>query len=163
MNKDTRHRDELWKASRIISELGFVPDDSMCDDRPDIVLPSSKNRQIGLEVVQYSTHQFEELEDALYKVLDEYVKERFDKRSEKRYEMSIYFKDVDLPTDINFKKVKSQIFDELDNLLFSKQPSIKRKYIDSVYAMENPGAEHSFISHDTVGVYEPLNENVLFD
>ncbi len=32
---DIKHIDELGKASRIIKELGYEPDESMCDDRPD--------------------------------------------------------------------------------------------------------------------------------
>lgn len=39
--EEIKHRDELGKASRIISELGYVPDDSMCSDKPDICLPSN--------------------------------------------------------------------------------------------------------------------------
>ena len=38
--EEIKHIDELGKASRIIKELGYEPDESMCDDRPDIVLPS---------------------------------------------------------------------------------------------------------------------------
>lgn len=163
MKNDIKHRDELGKASLVISELGFIPNESMCGDCPDIVLPSVDDRQIGLEIVKYSTHRYEELEDALYKILDEYIRERLDKHSEKRYEITIYFMNVDMPTDINFKKAKSQIFDELDSLLLPQHPSIKRQYIESVFAMENPGVLHSFISHDTFVVYEPLNEKILLN
>ena len=75
MNKrDIKHRDELYKASAIISQLGFVPDESMCDDCPDLILPSVDNRKIGIEVVTYSTQIYEQSENALYKILDEYVK-----------------------------------------------------------------------------------------
>ena len=43
---DIKHIDELGKASRIIRELGYEPDKSMCEDRPDIVLPSKTDRHI---------------------------------------------------------------------------------------------------------------------
>ena len=49
MNKrDIKHRDELYKASTIISQLGFVPNESMCGDCPDLILPSVDNRKIGI-------------------------------------------------------------------------------------------------------------------
>ena len=70
--EEIKHRDELVKASRIISELGYVPDDLMCSDKPDICLPSKDDRQIGIEVVTYSTHRYEKSEDALYKILREF-------------------------------------------------------------------------------------------
>ena len=89
--EDIKHRDELGKASRIISELGYVPDDSMCSDKPDICLPSANERQIGIEVVAYSTRRYEKSEDALYKIFNEYIEERQDKYSDKRYEIGVLF------------------------------------------------------------------------
>lgn len=162
MTKDEiKHRDELHKAKSIILELGFIPDKTMCGDRPDILLPSVDNRKIGIEVVTYSTHHYEEAEEALYKILNEYTEERLDKRSEKRYEIGISFMDLSLPSNLNYKKIKKQIFEELDNLLLPMQPEMNRQYIDYVVAMENPGVTHSFISCDSVVVYEPLNEEIL--
>ena len=101
-----KHIDELGKASRIIRELGYEPDESMCDDRPDIVLPSKTDRKIGIEVVAYSTHRYEESEDVLYKIFNEYIEERLDKRSAKRYEIGVMFSDLQVPVGINYKKVK---------------------------------------------------------
>lgn len=46
---EIKHRDELGKASRIISELGYMPDVSMCSDKPDICLPSKDDRLIGID------------------------------------------------------------------------------------------------------------------
>ena len=110
MNKEEiKHIDELYKASQIIEELGFEPNVRMCNDRPDLVLPSIADSKVGIEVVTYSTHRYEEAEDALYKILEEYIDERLDKRSEKRYEIGIYFNDLSIPTDINFQKEKEQI------------------------------------------------------
>ena len=94
---DIKHTDELGKASHIIKELGYEPDESMCDDRPDIVLPSKADRRIGIEVVTYSTHRYEESENVLYKMFNEYIEERLDKRSNKRYEIGVMF--TDLPLD----------------------------------------------------------------
>ncbi len=160
---DNKHIDELFKASRIIKELGFVPNESMCDDRPDIVLPSKTDRQIGIEVVAYSTHRYEESEDVLYKISNEYIEERLDKRSSIRYEIGVMFMDLHIPIDINYKKVKKQIFDEIDSLMLPNQPSMNRQYIESVTAWENPGVEHSFITCDSVVVYEKINEKILLD
>lgn len=161
--EEIRHRDELFKASRVIRELGYKPDDAMCDDRPDILLPSKNNRTIGIEVVTYSTHKYEKAEDALYKILDEYIEERLDKRSEKRYEIGVLFNDLSIPIDINFQKEKAQIFDELDDLLFRHLPLKNYQYFADVTIAENPGVERSFIGQDTFVVYDDLNEQILLD
>ena len=160
---DIKHIDELGKSSRIIRELGYKPDESMCDDRPDIVLPSKTDRKIGIEVVAYSTHRYEESEDVLYKIFNEYIEERLDKRSAKRYEIGVMFSDLQVPVGINYKKVKKQIFDEIDNLMIPNQPPMNRQYIESVTAWENPGVEHSFITCDTVVEYDELNEKILLN
>ena len=158
-----KHIDELGKASHVIKELGFEPDELMCDDRPDIVLPSKTDRQIGIEVVTYSTHRYEESENVLYKMFNEYMEERLDKRSAIRYEIGVMFTDLQVPVGINYKKVKKQLFDEIDSLMFPNHPPINRQYIESLTAWENPGVEHSFMTCDTVVVYEKLNEKILLD
>ncbi len=160
---EIKHIDELGKASRVIRKLGYEPDELMCDDRPDIVLPSKTNRKIGIEVVNYSTHRYEESESVLYKMFNEYIKERLDKRSEKRYEIGVMFANLDIPVDINYKQVKKRLFDEIDNFLLPHQPPMNHQYIESVTAWENPGVEHSFITCDTVVVYEKLDEKILLD
>lgn len=160
---DLKHIDELGKASRIIREFGYVPDESMCDDRPDIVLPSKTDRQIGIEVVTYSTHRYEESENVLYKIFNEYIEERLDKRSETRYEIGVMFTNLQVPVCINYKKIKEQLFDEIDSLMLSNQPPMNRQYIESVTAWENPGVEHSFIACDSFVIYEALDEKTLLD
>ena len=160
---DLKHIDELGKAFRIIREQGYEPDESMCDDRPDIVLPSKTDRQIGIEVVTYSTHRYEESENVLYKIFNEYIEERLDKLSDTRYEIGVMFTDLQVPVGINYKKVKKQLFDEIDSLMLPNQPPMNRQYIESVTAWENPGVEHSFITCDTVVVCEELNEKILLD
>lgn len=160
---DIKHIDELGKTSCIIKELGYEPDESMCDDRPDIVLPSKTDRQIGIEVVTYSTHCYEESENVLYKMFNEYIEERLDKRSAIRYEIGVMFTGLHVPVGINYKKIKKQLFDEIDSLMLPNQPPMNRKYIESVTAWENPGVEHSFMTYDTVVVYEELNEKILLE
>ena len=160
---DIKHIDELGKASRIIRELGYEPDESMCDDRPDIVLPSKTDRRIGIEVVIYSTRRYEESENVLYKIFNEYIEERLDKRSDTRYEIGVMFTDLQVPIGINYKKVKEQLFNEIDSLMLPNQPPMNRQYIESVTAWENPGVKHSFIGCDTVVEYEKLNEKILLN
>lgn len=160
---DIKHIDELGKASRIIKELGYELDETMCDDRPDIVLPSKTDRQIGIEVVTYSTHRYEESENVLYKIFNEYIEERLDKRSEIRYEIGVMFTNLQVPVGISYKKVKEQLFDEIDSLILSNQPQMNRQYIESVTAWENPGVEHSFITCDSFVIYENLDEKTLLD
>lgn len=161
--EEIKHRDELGKASRIISELGYVPDESMCSDKPDICLPSKENRQIGIEVVAYSTHRYEKSEDALYKIFNEYIEERLDKYSDKRYEIGVLFTNLSLPVDINYKKVKEQIYREIDSLILPNHPQMERQYIADITPMENPGVEHSFITCDSFVVYNELDEQTLLD
>lgn len=161
--EEIKHRDELFKASRIISELGYVPNESMYSDKPDICLPSADDRQIGIEVVTYSTHRYEESENALYKIFNEYIEERLDKYSDIRYEIGVLFTGLSIPVNINYKKKKEQIFKEIDSLMLPNQPQIERHYIESITAMENPGAEHSFISCDSVDEYDDLHEQTLLD
>lgn len=161
--EEIRHRDELGKASRIISELGYVPDEAMCSDKPDICLPSKDDRQIGIEVVAYSTHRYEKSEDALYKIFNEYIVERLDKYSDKRYEIGVLFTNLGVPVDINYKKVKDQIYREIDNLMLPNQLQMERQYIADITAMENPGVEHSFITCDSFVVYDKLDEQTLLD
>ena len=161
--EEIKHRDELGKASRIISELGYVPDETMCSDKPDICLPSKDERQIGIEVVAYSTHRYEKSEDALYKIFNEYIEERLDKYSDKRYEIGVLFTNLSVPVDINYKKVKEQIYGEIDNLMLPNQPQMERQYIADITAMENPGVEHSFITCDSFVVYDKLDEKMLWD
>ena len=158
-----KHGDELGKASRIISELGYVPDESMCSDKPDICLPSKDDRQIGLEVVAYSTHRYEKSEDALYKIFNEYIVERLDRYSDKRYEIGVLFTNLSVPVDINYKKVKEQIYREIDSLMLPNQPQMERQYVADITAMENPGVEHSFITCDSFVVYDDLDEQTLWD
>ena len=161
--EEIKHRDELGKASRIISELGYMPIEAMCSDKPDICLPSKDERQIGIEVVAYSTHRYEKSEDALYKIFNEYIEERLDKYSDKRYEIGVLFTNLSVPVDINYKKVKEQIYGEIDNLMLPNQPQMERQYIADITAMENPGVEHSFITCDSFVVYDKLDEKMLWD
>ena len=160
---DSKHIDELGKASYVIKELGFTPNDSMWSDCPDLVLPSKNNPQIGMEVVTYSTHRYEKAENALYKIIDEYIDERLDKRSAVRYEIGIFFMDLIFPTNVNYQKIKQHIFDELDNAILPNQPWMERQYIADVVMMENPGALRSCITCDKFVEYDDLNEQVLLD
>lgn len=159
--EEIKHWDELGKASRVISELGYVPDEVMCCDKPDICLPSSEDKQIGIEVVAYSTCRHEEAENALHKVFNEYVEERLDKYSDKRYEIGVLFTGLSIPVNINYKKVKEQIFNEIDSLMYPHQPTMERQYIEDITAMENPGVEHSFVTCDSVVEHGELDEQTL--
>lgn len=164
MNKEkSKHIDELGKAAPIIRELGFSPNNNMWWDKPDIVLPSIDDKQIGIEVVNYSSHRYEEAEDAIYKILQEYIDTVLDKKTTKRYEIGIFLKNLRIPININYKKQKEQLFKEFDSFLFPNETHLERKYIEDMVAMENPDVEHSFITCDSVVEYEALNESVLLN
>ncbi len=164
MNKKTSKQiDELRKATLIIKEMGYTPDINMCSDAPDILIPSHQNREIGIEVVDYSTRKYEEAESALHKILDEYIDEILDKKSDKRYEIGVFMKNLGVPIHINYKKQKKQLFQELNNLIFHETNSENMSYIEDIVLMENPGVPRSFISNDIVIEYRPLDESTLFE
>ena len=73
------------------------------------------------------------------------------------------FTNLSVPVDINYKKVKEQIYGEIDNLMLPNQPQMERQYIADITAMENPGVEHSFITCDSFVVYDKLDEKTLLD
>jgi hypothetical protein len=73
------------------------------------------------------------------------------------------FTGLQVPVGINYKKVKEQLFDEIDSLMLPFQPPMNRQYIESVTAWENPGVEYSFLTCDAVVVYEELNEKILLE
>ena len=75
----------------------------------------------------------------------------------------MFFMDLHFQTNVNYKKIKQQIFDELDNVILPNQPWMERQYIADVVMMENPGASRSFITCDKVVEYDDLNEQVLLD
>lgn len=160
-NHAHKHIKELFYASSVIKELGFSPDETMCADRPDIVLPSVENRRIGIEVVTYSTQCHEEAGMALQKILNEYAWEILDKRTEKRFEIQIHLMDLAIPTNIKYQTIKNEIFKELDSLILPEQPRINRMYIEQVDLMELPNLERSHISCVEAYLYDTLNENVL--
>ena len=86
--EEGKHRDELFRVAPILKELGYTPNENMCGDAPDILIPSVEKRNIGIEVVSYSTGQNEKAQNALRKVLDEYA-DILDRKSDKRFEIGI--------------------------------------------------------------------------
>lgn len=164
MNKVIRkQQDELQKASPVIKQLGYIPNENMCGDAPDIVLPSINEGRIGIEVVNYSTHRYEEAENALYKLFQEYIETVLDKKTTKRYEIGVLFYSLEVPVDINFKEKKEELFKEFDSFFFPKSILLERKYVAELTFMENPGVEHSFITCDKVVVCEHPNESTLLE
>ena len=162
MNKNEHKRNkELYYASNVVRNLGFKPNKSMCADCPDIILPSATNRKIGVEVVTYSTQCHEEAQRALQEILDEYVQKVLDQQSNKRYEIFVHLIDLAIPTKINYKKNKSQIFKELDSLIFPDKQNVKCKFLEQVNLMELPKLECSHIACVETFEYETLKENVL--
>ena len=103
--EEGKHRDELFRVTPILKELGYTPNENMCGDAPDILIPSVEKRNIGIEVVSYSTGQNEKAQNALRKVLDEYAG-LLDRKSDKRFEIGIGLLRKGSP---NFTKEKHKI------------------------------------------------------
>ncbi len=158
-----KQRCELLYATSVIKELGYVPDEDMCGDAPDIVLPSVDDRQIGIEVVFYSTQKHEEAENALNQILGDYIEDVLDRKTVTRYEIGVLFYNLEIPVHVNFKQAKEELFKELNSFFFPQPVPVERKYIADLTAMENPDAEHSFIGCDKVVAYDQLNEKVLLE
>ena len=156
--EEGKHRDELFRVTPILKELGYTPDENMCGDAPDILIPSVEKRNIGIEVVSYSTGQNEKAQNALRKVLDEYAG-ILDRKSDKRFEIGIGLLRQGLP---NFTKEKHKIFKELDSLIFYPDKPMDRRFISYVVLQENPGAPRSFISCDEVVEFGLVDEQLLF-
>lgn len=73
------------------------------------------------------------------------------------------FTGLSIPVNINYMKVKKQIFKEIDSLMLPNQPQLERQYIADITAMEILGVEHSFITCDSFVVYDELDEQTLSD
>lgn len=161
---DNKKKAELFiQAGKVIESLGYKPAMEMCDEMPDIVLPSIQDRQIGIEVIEYIRNDLAKTEDSIYKILRQYTK-RLDKKTDKRYYIDVDFPYEGMPTDIHFNSVKEEIFNEIDSFIFPNDIKTTLKYISDISITEVPGMEESFAGLDAqVYVYGETNEQLLLD
>ena len=165
MNKNSnKKKAELFiQAGKVIELLGFKPAMEMCDEKPDLVLPSKTDRQIGIEVTEYIRKELAKNEDSIYKILREYAK-RLDKKTDKRYLINVDFQYGEMPTNVLFNSIKEDIFKEIDSFIFPNDIKVTLKYIENVSITEVPGIEESFASLGAqVYVYGETNEELILD
>lgn len=141
---------ELLKMSPLIQSLGYTPDSCMCGDKPDVCLPSSKNKEIGIEVTEYAERYYFKIKGNknvrgdlgikarkdLKKILDSYI-EYFDNREKDKryypedsgYRISIWFAGGLFPYQDNLMDYKDKIFNEIDNYIFPSNTFIDNEFI----------------------------------
>jgi hypothetical protein len=160
---DNKKNKELFiQAGKVIKSLGYKPNLDMLYERPDFVLPSNKDRQIGIEVTEYIRNDLVKNEDSIYKILRQYTK-RLDKKTDKRYLIYVDSQFEKLSTNLHFNNIKEVIFNEIDSFIFPNN-STKLKYIENVNISEVPGMGESFASLDAQAfVYGETNEQLLLD
>ena len=64
---------ELVSISSLLCQYGYNESADMCSDKPDICLPSKNNRQIGIEITEYTYPKDEKDFSALYHLLKDYI------------------------------------------------------------------------------------------
>ena len=158
--QDYKHREELFMISAVLHGNGLSEENCICSDRPDIQIRLNEKDIIGVEVVTYRSGNNAEAENALNKILYEYGK-IIDKILEKRYVVSVFFYGAELPTNLNYKRMKNEIFEEIEKCRQNAPDKIYNKYIEDVDFDEAPFMEESFVSCVTAFLDEDTDEHKL--
>lgn len=170
----SKHHKELVSISSLLCQYGYDESVDMCSDKPDICLPSKSNRQIGIEVTEYTYPKDEEAFSILHRLLKEYllgISERkqnfvFQKFSkEKNYCMTVWFHGGFYPRIDNINRQKKQIFEELDRFTFSCHENFVNEYIASLKIEEilNSQITESIVRIPYVEAYSQINEAKLLN
>ena len=69
----SKQHKELVSISPLLCQLGYIENADMFSDKPDICLPSKNNRQIGIEVTEYTYSKDEESISVVHRLLQDYV------------------------------------------------------------------------------------------
>lgn len=163
-----KKKEELLISTLLLHQLGYEPDYNMTSEGPDIMVPSKDDGIIGIEVTKY----LNETDSACYsnfkRILEEYAV-RFDekKKTENRnsptlsYRIRVFLHGGFAPKIIDCRQKKQQIFDEIDNFLFP-HGEFNNDYVESVDIDPAPNLSHTKVSICYVGVYEDIDEGLLF-
>ena len=136
-----KQRKELLSIKPLLHLYGYEEKADMCDDKPDICLPSLRYRRIGIEVTEYTIPNDEEDFEAFRSILLDYIvnisgrkqNEVMQKYSkEKEYRLSVWLYGGLFPRIPSIKKKKEQIFKELDTFAFPQQKCLNNQYIASL-------------------------------
>ena len=133
-----KQRRELLSINPLLCLYGYEESADMCSDKPDICLPSSLDRQIGIEVTEYTNPNDEKDFEAFYGILRDYVSNISGRKQnvvmqnyskEKEYRLTVWLQSGFFPRIPNVKKKREQIYKELDSLAFPQQEVLDNQYI----------------------------------
>lgn len=162
-----KQRRELFSIRPLLYSIGFMPNDLMCSDKPDICIPSKDNRITGIEVVDYTHSSVNKNICSFNKLLQEYT-DYFDHRkshstyySQHSYRIKVWLCDGGYPNESDYRLAKERIFHELDNFLFPGEAFINNEYIASAEAEECGSLDKSIAEVMYIVQYQELDESLL--
>ena len=169
-----KQRRELLSINSLLCKYGYGESADMCSDRPDICLPSSMNRRIGIEVTEYTNPNDKKAISTFCHILKEYLlsiserKQNSDAQKyskEKKYCMTVWLHGGFFPRIDNIKQKKKQIFEELDRFAFPCDGTFINEYIASVEIEEilNPEITESIVRIPYVEEYSLIDEAILLN
>lgn len=170
-NRELKEKEEELKWIRpILEDLNFPTDNGIFYERPDFVLPSNKGGKIGIEFTLCTGIVEENNIRAFNEILEEYAS-LFDSKKEREKdsynrlscEIKIWLFNGCFPSIEKCKKVKQQIFHEIDQYLFPNQDYTDNQYICYAEARENSRLLKSVASVVYVAPYVSYEqiENVI--
>ena len=169
-NRDgAKKKEELMISTLLLHQLGYEPDDKMSSEGPDIIIPSKEHGNIGIEVTKYLNKTDSACLNNFNKVLEDYAV-LFDKKKKEdirydpniSYRIRVFLHGAFAPHLKDVRQKKEQLFNELDTILFHKEMFVDNEYVASVSIYEAPHLSKTKISVAYLGVYEDIDERLLF-
>ena len=163
-----KKKEELLISTLLLHQLGYEPDDKMSSEEPDIIIPSKDDGNIGVEVTKYLNETDSACYNNFQKILEEYAV-RFDEKkktdirynSHISYRIRVFLHGGFAPKIIDCRQKKQQIVEEIDNFLFP-HGEFNNDYVESVEIDSAPNLSHTKVSICYIGVYEDIDEGLLF-
>lgn len=183
-NIKSKQEKELSKISSLIRSLGYNPNSSMCGDRPDICIPSIKNKEIGIEVTDYAERYYikadsnaevrgnlhfkahKDFEKIIYSYIDHFDNREKDTKyypKDSGYRISIWLAGGLFPYQDNLNDFKEIIYREIDNYLFPTNAFVNNKFIACARADLIPNASKSVIDYQLgyVECMTPVDDSII--
>ena len=164
-----KQKKELYSIRPLLYKFGFIPDESMCDDKPDICLKSHDNKIVGIEVINYTHTELHKNINTFNNLLKEYTKQFDEKKlssehyKQRPYRIKIWMSDGNYPNETEYKKCKDSIFREIDAFLFPNGTQFNIHYIAFAEAVELPSCLKTKAEIMYVVKYEQIEETIILD
>ena len=169
-----RQHKELVSISPLLCQCGYIESADMCSDKPDICLPSKTNRQIGIEVTEYTYPKDEESISVVHRMLQDYISGISERKlnnvlqkysKDKHYCLTVWFHGGSFPRINKINRHKKQIFEELDRFAFPCCESFVNDYIASLELEEITNSEitESIVHIPYVEAYSQIDETMLLN